>query len=180
MRKMLLVSVMVVGAGLAPALGIAQVVSPLGGSTATPQTAPPVAPPPAATGGATAPTTTGGATAPTTAPSTTTAPGTGSGTVGRSGRTMAPSDTPPATGSEQPSTGGRRAGRMSERQRFDAANTSHDGKLTLEQARAGHMRAVVRNFDKIDAAKHGYVTLDDIRAYRAKRRAERRAQKPAN
>ncbi len=60
-------------------------------------------------------------------------------------------------------------------QRFDAANTTHDGKLTLEQARAGRMVAVARDFDQIDKAKHGYVTLDDIKTFQTERRAARRA-----
>ncbi len=60
-------------------------------------------------------------------------------------------------------------------QQFEEANTTHDGHLTLEQARAGHMNAVVRDFDAIDTAKRGYVTLDDIRAFRKQRRAARRA-----
>ena len=51
---------------------------------------------------------------------------------------------------------------------FDAANTAHDGHLTLVQAQAG-MPGIARNFDAIDAAHHGYVTKDEIRAYYAAR-----------
>ena len=68
-------------------------------------------------------------------------------------------------------------------QRFDTANTTHDGKLTLEQAKAGRMRQVERNFDKIDVSHKGYVTVDDIRAYRRAQRQARAAAKraaPAN
>jgi hypothetical protein len=50
-------------------------------------------------------------------------------------------------------------------QRFDAANTTHDGHLTLAQAKAANMTSVVRNYDVIDTAKKGYVTIDEIHAY---------------
>ena len=46
--------------------------------------------------------------------------------------------------------------------RFNAANTTHDGKLTLEQAKAG-MPRVAKNFDKIDTEKNGYVTLPQVK-----------------
>ncbi|MGI4943724.1 MAG: hypothetical protein ACRYHQ_24690 [Janthinobacterium lividum] len=66
--------------------------------------------------------------------------------------------------------------RRTMQERFDAANTTHDGHLTLEQARAGRLNAVVRDFSAIDTAKRGYVTLDDIKAHR---RAVRQAKKAA-
>ena len=50
--------------------------------------------------------------------------------------------------------------------RFKAANTSHDGRLTLQQAKTAHMRWVVRHFAAIDAQRKGYITVRDIRAYR--------------
>lgn len=46
--------------------------------------------------------------------------------------------------------------------RFKAANTTNDGKLTLEQAKAG-MPRVAKNFDKIDTDHKGYVTLQQIK-----------------
>jgi Ca2+-binding EF-hand superfamily protein len=46
--------------------------------------------------------------------------------------------------------------------RFKAANTTNDGKLTLEQAKAG-MPRVAKNFDKIDTEKNGYVTLQQVK-----------------
>ena len=52
--------------------------------------------------------------------------------------------------------------------RFEAADTNHDGKLTKAEAQAG-MPRVAKNFDQIDATHKGYVTLDDIAQYAAKR-----------
>ncbi len=58
-------------------------------------------------------------------------------------------------------------------ERFLSANTTGDGHLTLAQAQAGHMPMIVRNFDAIDVQHKGYVTLQDIRAYRQQMRAMR-------
>lgn len=58
-------------------------------------------------------------------------------------------------------------------ERFQAANTTGDGHLTLAQAQAGNLPMIVRNFDAIDAQHKGYVTLQDIRAYRQQMRAMR-------
>ena len=49
-------------------------------------------------------------------------------------------------------------------QRFEHANVTHDGHLTLDQAKTGY-KSVARHFDAIDQDKKGYVTEDDIRAY---------------
>ena len=84
-----------------------------------------------------------------------------------------PAASAPSTTSSRPAHPHR--GRRTLAERFDAANTTHDGKLTLSQARAGHMNAVARDFDKIDKDKHGYVTIDDIRAFQKERREARRA-----
>ncbi len=65
--------------------------------------------------------------------------------------------------------------RQTMQQRFDAANTTHDGKLTLDQAKAGHMTRVVQHFDAMDTAKKGFVTMDEIRAYGRAQRAARKA-----
>ncbi len=64
-------------------------------------------------------------------------------------------------------------------ERFAAANTTHDGHLTADQAKAGRMNAIVRDFDKIDKNHRGYVTMDDIRDYNRARREARRAAHPA-
>lgn len=66
--------------------------------------------------------------------------------------------------------------RMTMQQRFDAANTTKDGKLTLDQAQAANMTRVATNFTAIDTGKKGYVTVEDIRAYN---RAQRMARKAA-
>ena len=48
-------------------------------------------------------------------------------------------------------------------QRFEQANVTHDGHLTLDQAKTGY-KSIVRHFDAIDQDKKGYITEDDIRA----------------
>jgi hypothetical protein len=53
-------------------------------------------------------------------------------------------------------------------ERLRAANTTHDGRLTLEQARAANLTPIVRHFSEIDADHKGYLTIQDIRAYRQK------------
>lgn len=54
--------------------------------------------------------------------------------------------------------------RITWEQRFTQANTTHDGHLTLHQAKAGDA-TVARNFAAIDKDNKGYVTEDDVRAY---------------
>jgi hypothetical protein len=49
--------------------------------------------------------------------------------------------------------------------RFLEANVTHDGRLTLAQARAAGMRRVARHFAAIDTQHRGYVTLPEIRAW---------------
>lgn len=48
-------------------------------------------------------------------------------------------------------------------EKFRAADTNHDGKLTLVEAKSG-MPRVARGFSKIDADNKGYVTVDEIKA----------------
>jgi len=60
--------------------------------------------------------------------------------------------------------------------RFDAANTSHDGHLTLEQAKAAKWTAVVRRFSKIDVDQKGYVTAPELRADYLTQRAAKAKQ----
>lgn len=61
-------------------------------------------------------------------------------------------------------------------ERFARANTTRDGRLTLEQARMGY-KSVARHFDQIDRGAKGYVTEHDVRAWQEATREKRRAQK---
>jgi hypothetical protein len=63
--------------------------------------------------------------------------------------------------------------------RFNAANTSHDGRLTLQQAQAAHMPWVERHFAEIDTQQKGYITVQDVRAYRQQIRASRPDASPS-
>jgi hypothetical protein len=54
--------------------------------------------------------------------------------------------------------------------RFANANTTHDGKLTKDQAAAG-MPMVAKHFDEIDTQKAGYITLPQIEAFMQERGA---------
>ncbi|RXV67706.1 EF-hand domain-containing protein [Burkholderia stabilis] len=56
--------------------------------------------------------------------------------------------------------------------RFASANTTHDGKLTREQAAAG-MPMVAQHFDEIDAQRNGYVMLAQIASFMRQRMAAR-------
>ncbi|TKC88078.1 EF-hand domain-containing protein [Trinickia terrae] len=72
-----------------------------------------------------------------------------------------------------PQTGGMNPQRMERmaqqlQSRFANANTTHDGKLTREQAAAG-MPMVAKHFDEIDSQKLGYVTLPEIAAFMQQR-----------
>ncbi len=60
---------------------------------------------------------------------------------------------------------------------FYAANTTHDGHLTLAQAKAAGFKPVVDNFDDIDVKKRGYVTFYDIEAWRLDEMAKRLEQR---
>ncbi len=89
--------------------------------------------------------------------------------VGRGTEQVAPAETAPTR------THRRRA---TLQERFDEANVTHDGHLTLEQARS-KMPAVARQFADIDTAKQGYVTLDQIKDHAKQVRAARRAARAA-
>jgi hypothetical protein len=78
--------------------------------------------------------------------------------AGASAQTMQ-SAAPPAGNSA------RAEGAMQQLQtRFTHANTTHDGKLTRDQAAAG-MPMVASHFDEIDTQQAGYVTLPQIEAF---------------
>jgi hypothetical protein len=80
---------------------------------------------------------------------------------------------PPAQPSAYPVTPGGAAPRSqggSLALRFAAANVTNDGRLTHQQA-ADAMPLVAQNFDAIDRDGRGYVTLSEIQAFMAQRRA---------
>lgn len=60
--------------------------------------------------------------------------------------------------------------RLTMQQRFEQANVTNDGHLTLEQAQAKY-KNIARHFTAIDRDKKGYVTVEDIRAYYKTQRA---------
>lgn len=64
-------------------------------------------------------------------------------------------------------------------QRFEAANTTHDGHLTLAQAQAAGMRGIVKHFSEIDTSNAGYVTLPEIRSWYQAQKAQKAAQTPS-
>ncbi len=91
------------------------------------------------------------------------------------GSTGTPAAAPPAVSRPSPPARAPRQGhRRTLQQRFDDANTSRDGHLTMAQAEAG-MPSVARDFAAIDAGRKGYVTMDDIHAHNRAKRAARRA-----
>jgi hypothetical protein len=51
-------------------------------------------------------------------------------------------------------------------QKFAAANISGSGCLTYKEAKAARLMGVVKQFQAIDLAHHGCVTLPEIQAYR--------------
>lgn len=67
--------------------------------------------------------------------------------------------------------------RLTWQQHFAQANPSHDGHLTLEQAKAGYP-LLAKHFDDIDADHKGYVTENDVRAWRVIRKASHRLVQP--
>jgi Ca2+-binding EF-hand superfamily protein len=80
-------------------------------------------------------------------------------------------------GQGQRMTPEQREQRMAER--FNAADTNHDGKLSLEEAKAG-LPMVARNFDQIDTEHTGGVTLEQLRAYAKAHMGQGRHRNGAN
>lgn len=65
--------------------------------------------------------------------------------------------------------------------RFAAANITHDGHLTLDQARHAKWTQVVKRFAQIDVDNKGFVTEQEIRTAAAAARAAKPAvAAPAN
>jgi hypothetical protein len=69
--------------------------------------------------------------------------------------------------------------RMTLEKHFTQANLSHNGHLTLHEATTGYPQ-IAKHFDAIDAAHKGYVTEDDIKAWRASRKASHRRSPSAD
>jgi len=57
------------------------------------------------------------------------------------------------------------------RERFDAADTAHRGKLTRAEAQAGGFGWINTHFEDIDRAHAGEVSFDDVKRYLQARRA---------
>lgn len=84
---------------------------------------------------------------------------------------------PPVGSPGQPAPqqgGGSRAARFVAM--FHAANTTNDGRLTLQQAQAANLTPVVKHFVELDPTNKGYVTIQDIRSYIQRMRAMRAQQ----
>jgi hypothetical protein len=65
-------------------------------------------------------------------------------------------------------------------QRFATANLAHDGHLTQAEANGGYA-AIAKHFDEIDVDHKGYVTENDIRAWRVlQRAAHQRSHAPSD
>jgi hypothetical protein len=69
--------------------------------------------------------------------------------------------------------------RQTWQQHFARANLAHDGHLTLEEAKGGYAM-VAEHFGDIDAGHKGYVTENDVQAWRIMRRASHRPAAPAH
>ena len=57
---------------------------------------------------------------------------------------------------------------------FEAANTTHDGHLTRDQAEKADWSRVAKHFDEIDADHRGWITVDQIHAFNRLHRAHRK------
>jgi len=76
-------------------------------------------------------------------------------------------------------SGKKHAKRVPMQQRFDAANTTHDGHLTRAQATAANWNYVTKHFDVMDTTHKGFVTVADVHAYGAAAHAARAQRKTA-
>ena len=68
-------------------------------------------------------------------------------------------------------------GRVTWEEHFAAANLAHDGHLTREEAQGGY-GPIGKHFDDIDVDHKGYVTLNDVRAWRVMKKAAHRLTQP--
>ena len=83
-----------------------------------------------------------------------------------------------AQSASPPAAAASHSGRRSPADHFADANTTHDGHLTLAQATSGY-KSIGKSFNQIDVAHHGYVTMDDIKTWKATKKAARLAAKHA-
>lgn len=60
---------------------------------------------------------------------------------------------------------------------FAQANAAHDGHLTLEEAKTG-FKTIARHYRDIDTDGKGYVTENDVRAWRAMPKPARHPREP--
>ena len=88
-------------------------------------------------------------------------------------QTVTPQAAVPQSGTTSPATQPTRPPRQTFLEHFDSANTTHDGHLTLDQAKAAKWTAVIRRVDKIDTDHKGYVTAQQLRDQFARERAEK-------
>lgn len=85
----------------------------------------------------------------------------------------APGTTAPAPASPAAPVKKHHTHRRTLQQHFDAANTTHDGHLTKDQAAAANWPYVVNHFAAIDKDHKGFVTVQDIHAFYRSRHAHR-------
>jgi hypothetical protein len=87
---------------------------------------------------------------------------------------LGPSMAPPATAQDQLEDAHPPAqhARVTWENHFTQANLAHDGHLTLAEAKAGYP-SVARGFHAIDVDGKGFVTENDIRAWKALQKANR-------
>jgi len=91
--------------------------------------------------------------------------------------TATPATTPAPVAATTAPTGKKHAKRIPMQQRFDGANTTHDGHLTRAQAEAANWGYVTKHFDLMDSTHKGYVTVADVHAYGAAVHAARAQRK---
>ena len=68
------------------------------------------------------------------------------------------------------------AGNLPFREKFAAANVTHDGRLTQQQAQQAGLIGIARHFAIIDRDQKGYVTLEDIKEWRHATHAQKFGQ----
>lgn len=87
------------------------------------------------------------------------------------GADQPPGPPPPGSPMMAPQSGEKLHGKA----KFEAANVTHDGRLTPDQAQAAGWRPVVKHFQEIDADHKGYVTFQDIKVWQHARHVAKAA-----